>query len=419
MVAAASLRRWAPLAALVAGAAALGAWLAIDPRATDDAQHAERLLPDFHADAVDHITVERRGEFVYLHKHPHYGWEAVLPRRTARRADEAAMHRLLRALEFASIARHVTTLPSAAGLSPPRACADVQSIHLCIGADDALGGGVYVERDHQRFVSDAQLVDVLDLPLEHWVSAAPPDAGAPLPRKLFLLDPAFVNSLDITRGGRTISLLRTAEGWRADGAPADDGEVRATLDALAAVDGPSLVPVTPFPIVARVVARAEGSAAVRLVARGSGVPHVCMAPEDGGSCVFAETSLLERLSSDPLAWRPRRVLSLRAADIRHLVVGEIALEPTAGAWHLTHPQGKLLDNDHLVRLLATLAELRATRFLPDATPVSPTTRIAIDAITLIVGERSEAGCRARLGDSVFDLAPSTCADLLAPLIRAE
>jgi hypothetical protein len=119
------------------------------------------------------------------------------------------------------------------------------------------------------------------------------------------------------------------------------------------------------------------------------------------------------------------VLALRAIEVRRLMSGSLTIVPGGGAWRLSSPRaGVTLDDDHLARLLATLADLRALRFLPATTPLTPRARIVIERdaqprLTLLLGERSDAGCRARLDDAPFDLAPSTCDALTAPLVRAE
>jgi len=146
----------------------------------------------------------------------------------------------------------------------------------------------------------------------------------------------------------------------------------------------------------------------------------------------APATLLALLDPDPLRFRDRKVLDLARFDAQSLRVrtGGRTVDVAKSedqSWHATAPAAAELDAAALDRLLGTLTNLRAERYLPPATRVPvqrtltlterpPGAAASVTHVLELSGRRPD-GCQGRLADAAFTLAPAACDALLGSIAR--
>jgi hypothetical protein len=165
--------------------------------------------------------------------------------------------------------------------------------------------------------------------------------------------------------------------------------------------------------------------------------NVARGGEAAGAGARAPAALFALLDPDAVRFRSRLVLDVSRYDARALRItaagaGATTAIVNAGgdSWQVQSPAGARLDGAAFDRLLGTLTNLRALRFLPRATRVAPETTLELtlsrgasaplQRFVLDLGARAgDGGCSARLAsddkaaDAMFTLAPATCDDLQA------
>jgi len=162
----------------------------------DEAPSARsRLLPPFDRQAVERITITRKGGALALLHSPSPSAPAPAPSwhlgvDGAPAADDAAVQDLLSALDLAESDRAAQLAPEQAGLVPPAAAVDIQTptgtLALQLGAVDATGQGVYARAgaDAPIRVIGRRVLDLVDRP-----------PAAFRDRRLFPLDPEAVRAI--------------------------------------------------------------------------------------------------------------------------------------------------------------------------------------------------------------------------------
>lgn len=228
--------------------------------------------------------------------------------------------------------------------------------------------------------------------------------------------PAATSRLRLTQGGRTVELVRDAQGWAVAGAPEVRGDkkaVRAMLGALANAEFPTTLP----PADAAGLELVPPSSVVTIweaPAGGTGVP-VAPDPESPPALVLElgrhdplKKSVFARTAGDPrvlalpdtlLAALPRGPLDLRdktllkdpSDRLERLTIdradGRFVVEPPRspqrrGNWTLVAPVTASADPETLTQLVPLLAGLQADTFVAEDPSAADLARFGLDAPAL-------------------------------------
>ncbi|MBI5480568.1 MAG: DUF4340 domain-containing protein [Deltaproteobacteria bacterium] len=107
---------------------------------------------------------------------------------------------------------------------------------------------------------------------------------------------------------------------------------------------------------------------------------------DEPAVYVVEKRFRELLDRDPDALRDRRLLAFDPGKVKQLRVGDTVLTREGSAWFLTTPQKMRAAEAKVQELLRALETARATRFVPDATPVGKVVSVTDDGVhTVTVG----------------------------------
>lgn len=269
--------------------------------------------------------------------------------------------------------------------------------------------------DNDRILSLTQLLD---------------DRADLVERRLFVGRIAAIAAGDV-------DLTAAGGSWKINEAPADPDAVGEWIDAVnraatgetTAAAGQRLFDIT--------ITYAAGDPDTVHIARAGGRLLARRAGDDR-SLVLASDSVLAT-PPDPGRFRSRQLILMQPTSVREL----ISLRGTTIVEHLT--RGDLIGDWNIEAGGATvvaaaaraardeLARLRAGRFLPPGTPLSPRVTIEVAFDPPPVGDSTEplrhrvhvgdttktGGCRARLDDdeAIFELGADACAALLGPWTR--
>ena len=191
-----------------------------------------------------------------------------------------------------------------------------------------------------------------------------------------------VFGIDLLQGTNKVSIERGDKGWKVAGPtpwPAEESIVEQTLKGLSdltvkrfaadvAIDLDKFGLTTPM---AAVTLRGEGTNAIaQLLIGGLDDSHTLryVKRADEPFIYGVESNALEWLPANGLAVRARRLAEIQPEQIKKLTIqtgsSRTILERDAqNKWRLVEPAQGVLDNDSLQRLVETVAQLRAEKFL--------------------------------------------------------
>ena len=193
-----------------------------------------------------------------------------------------------------------------------------------------------------------------------------------------------VFGIDLLQGTNTVSIERGDKGWKVAGAtpmPAEESIVEQTLKGLSdltvkrfaadvAIDLDKFGLAAPM---AAVTLRGEGTNAIaQLLIGGLDDSHTLryVKRADEPFIYGVESNALEWLPANALAVRARRLAEIQPEQIKKLTIqkgsSRAILERDAqNKWRLVEPAQGVLDSDSLQRLLETVAQLSAEKFLSE------------------------------------------------------
>jgi hypothetical protein len=237
-----------------------------------------------------------------------------------------------------------------------------------------------------------------------------------------------------------LSLEREGVLWKQGGIPADDGSVRKWLEDLGAYRASRFVPIGEARgLDSAVELRFETDAGIETVRIGGPTGKLRYARR-GEEPVALELpgEIAAQIPTGPLIFRNRQVLSFVRFDARRLRIGDEEAVREGERWNVVKPVAVEADAEHVDRLLTTLSELRAERFVL-AFPAGSERRIEVELAPdtsakaakgkrdggaaqehytlLLGGDAPGGGCFARAGSdaTAFVLGKATCEDLRAGL----
>jgi hypothetical protein len=192
--------------------------------------------------------------------------------------------------------------------------------------------------------------------------------------------PAVFQDEDVTRialdrGGKTLTLERKEDAWKLadkEGPALDAGAVAELLKALRetrAVEievGEAAVSGLGEPIASVAMSIAEDSSPVKLGLFKSEKEDTDLVRRDGEAAVLAVSKdLLEKVSSDVLAFRERKIANGDKYDVERMQIRGAAgqvLEKKDGSWMLVEPLQTAADGTAARELAGLIAEIEAKRF---------------------------------------------------------
>lgn len=405
------LRRWRASIALACVAAALAAWLWVDPPSPGAPSESEgALCPGLDEAAIVDLRLTRGGVTAHLTRREDGWW---LDGRLGR-ADGAVVEGILSALAYARVERRPAVDRKLAGLDPPLATAQAGACVVSVGARDSLGAGVYAARQGEGGVvlTDRRLAAALDVPPDGLRAAA-------------LID-RLEGARSIHVGGAR--LARRGAGWvvedGGEAVRADPDQAGALLRALAEArasrfadgDSPAALSIVVDGVErARMGGACPGHVDERYVRRGDGA-GLCISGAIGRALDGATAASLRSLSPAPVLVDGIRSLTLVSSG------RALAVERAGDGWRIVTPSAAAADESSVEGLIAALASVRGRRILPTdrVTPSAGGARLEIvaedgDRLTAAVVGRAGADLVVRRDAEPALLAvPATFAALLDP-----
>jgi hypothetical protein len=393
----------------------------------DAAKKTEKVFAGLDATKIEEIKLtSAAGDATTLKKDAN-GWQLVQP--IAAKADNSETTSITSALATAEITRVIDENPSNLneyGLSNPRievdfkAAGDKDYRKLLIGEKTPTGAGLYAKRNDEKKVFSIPAFQETSLNRTTF----------DLRDKVVLaVDREKVDGLDVTAGGKTLSIAKASGGWKITKpvqTTADFGSVEGLVGRLQSAQMKSWVAddASPADLKKYGLDRPEatvnlglGSARATLLLGGKAADNTVYARDSSKPAVFTvESTLLDDLKKGADDYRRKDLFEFRPFNATHIELSRngqtVVLDRVKGQgdnapdkWHRASPSPGDVDKDKMDSLLSKLSNMRAASF------VESTAKTGLDkpALTITVkfdeGKKEEKVTFGQSGSDVFASRP--------------